>query len=160
MIDIFEKFQIAHTSNKRKLTMKKAFLALTFTAFLAACGGSDSNSGNTESNSTQSTSASPSTTEDTATAANPSSNSSTSNGSQLIASSDCLSCHKEKEKLVGPAYADVAKKYENTQANISMLAEKVIKGGAGNWGDIPMTPHPAISQTDAEEMVKYILTLK
>jgi len=160
LIDIFEKFRIAHTSNKRKLTMKKAFLALTLITFLAACGGSDSNSGNTESTSTQNTSASPSTTQDTATTENPSNNASTSNGSQLIASSDCLSCHKEKEKLVGPAYSDVAKKYENTQANVTMLAEKVIKGGAGNWGDIPMTPHPSISQGDAEEMVKYILTLK
>ncbi len=80
-------------------------------------------------------------------------------GKQLIAKSDCLSCHKEKEKLVGPAYADVAKKYKATDENISKLAEKVIKGGVGVWGQIPMPPHPNLSKGDAREMVKYVLSL-
>ncbi|TKC00479.1 c-type cytochrome [Pedobacter cryophilus] len=80
-------------------------------------------------------------------------------GKQLIAESGCLSCHKEREKLIGPAYADVAKKYENTPENISLLGGKIITGGKGVWGEIPMTPHPQISQENAEEMVKYIFTL-
>jgi cytochrome c len=81
-------------------------------------------------------------------------------GKELIAKSDCLSCHKEKEKLVGPAYADVSKKYKATEDNINKLAEKVIKGGAGVWGQIPMTPHPNLSKEDASEMVKYVLSIK
>jgi len=81
-------------------------------------------------------------------------------GAELISSSDCLSCHKEKIKIIGPAYVDVAKKYEATDKNIDMLASKVIEGGSGAWGDIPMTPHPSISQADAKEMVRYILSLK
>ena len=40
-----------------------------------------------------------------------------------------------------------------------MLAEKIIKGGTGNWGQIPMTPHPNISQADAEKMAMYVLSL-
>jgi cytochrome c len=83
-----------------------------------------------------------------------------SNGAKLISGSDCLGCHKEREKLVGPAYTAVAQKYPSTEANIAMLSKKIITGGKGNWGEIPMTPHPGLSETDAKEMVKYILSLK
>ena len=81
-------------------------------------------------------------------------------GLSLIASNDCLTCHKVDEKVTGPAYRDVANKYENTDANVKMLAQKVITGGSGNWGAVAMTPHPALSETDAEQMVKYILLLR
>ncbi len=82
------------------------------------------------------------------------------NGEQLITKSDCLTCHKVDVKLLGPAYQEVAAKYPATDENIEMLAGKIIKGGAGNWGDIPMAPHPSITEGDAKEMVKYILSLK
>jgi cytochrome c len=81
-------------------------------------------------------------------------------GLDMIASLDCTTCHKINEKNIGPAYADVAKKYEATDANIETLANKVIKGGSGNWGTVPMTPHPALSVDSAKEMVRYILSLK
>ena len=81
-------------------------------------------------------------------------------GVALVGKSDCLTCHKVNEKNIGPAYKDVAAKYENTDANVKMLAEKIIKGGSGNWGAIPMTPHPALSQEDAEALAKYVLLLK
>jgi cytochrome c len=82
-----------------------------------------------------------------------------SKGKNLIAKSDCLACHKDDAKLVGPAYVDVAKKYEPTDANISKRADKIIKGGAGAWGEVPMSPHPTLPTADAKEMVKYILSL-
>ncbi|HEX8424713.1 c-type cytochrome [Hymenobacter sp.] len=81
-------------------------------------------------------------------------------GAKLITSSDCTSCHKEREKLVGPAYTAVAAKYPSNDANITMLANKIIQGGQGNWGQIPMTPHPGLAVADAKEMAKYILSLK
>ena len=81
-----------------------------------------------------------------------------SKGAALIAKSDCLACHKEHDKLVGPAYAEVAKKYNS--GDVDKLADKVIKGGAGSFGDVAMSPHPMISTDDAREMVKYILTVK
>ena len=86
--------------------------------------------------------------------------SSSGKGEELITKSDCLTCHKVDVKLLGPAYQDVAAKYPATDENIEMLAGKIIKGGAGNWGDIPMSPHPSITEDDAKEMVKYILSLK
>ena len=93
-------------------------------------------------------------------ATKPSDNPDYSKGLALVAGSDCLTCHKVAEKNIGPAYQEVAAKYENTDENIAMLAGKIIKGGSGNWGAIPMTPHPQVSQEDAEAMVKYILLLK
>ncbi|MFD1467087.1 c-type cytochrome [Hymenobacter caeli] len=81
-------------------------------------------------------------------------------GAKLMAASDCVGCHKEREKLVGPAYVAIAQKYPATEANVAMLAGKIISGGKGHWGEIPMTPHPGLSVGDAKEMTKYILSLK
>lgn len=81
-------------------------------------------------------------------------------GLNLVAQSDCLTCHKIEETLTGPAYRAVADKYKNhTDATIDTLAGKIISGGSGNWGQIPMTPHPQIAKEDAKTMVKYILSL-
>ena len=81
-------------------------------------------------------------------------------GKALIASSDCLSCHKLEVKLVGPAYVDVAKKYPATPENYDLLTKKVIEGGSGNWGPVAMSPHPTLAPADAKKMVTYILSLK
>jgi cytochrome c len=81
-------------------------------------------------------------------------------GLELIGGSDCMACHAIDRKVIGPAYVEVAKRYENNQAVIDSLAGKIIKGGMGNWGPVMMTPHPNISEDDAKEMVKYILSLK
>lgn len=80
-------------------------------------------------------------------------------GQTLVDASDCKTCHHATNKLIGPAHADVAKKYEFNRANTSMLADKIINGGAGNWGDIPMSPHPDLSKGDAEKMAMYVLSL-
>lgn len=79
-------------------------------------------------------------------------------GLALIEGADCLTCHKVDAKVVGPSYQEVADKY--TEADIDMLAGKIIDGGKGNWGEIPMTPHAGMSKETAKKMVEYILTLK
>ena len=79
-------------------------------------------------------------------------------GLVLIEGADCLSCHKTDAKLVGPSYEEVAAKY--TAADVDMLADKIINGGQGNWGEVPMTPHAGMSKENAKKMVEYILTLK
>lgn len=81
-------------------------------------------------------------------------------GIKLVAGGDCLSCHSIKSTLIGPSYNKIADKYENTPGNVTMLAARIIKGSKGIWGEVPMTPHPGVSQADAEQMVKYILLLK
>ncbi|MBF9237610.1 c-type cytochrome [Hymenobacter sp. BT683] len=81
-------------------------------------------------------------------------------GATLLAASDCASCHKMNDKVIGPAYVAIAQKYPNTEANATMLAGKIIHGGSGNWGAVPMTPHAGISADDAQAMAKYILSLR
>jgi cytochrome c len=79
-------------------------------------------------------------------------------GADLIAANDCLACHKVDEKVVGPSYQEVAAKY--TQADAQTLVTKIIEGGTGVWGEVPMTAHPTVSKEDGLEMVNYILSLK
>ncbi len=81
-------------------------------------------------------------------------------GRDLVNKSDCLGCHKIDEKLIGPSYRSVADKYPNNPAMLDTLAAKIIKGGSGNWGAIPMAAHPNISVEDAKAMAKFILLLK
>jgi cytochrome c len=81
-------------------------------------------------------------------------------GERLIAKSDCIGCHKLDKKLIGPAYTEIAKKYTNNDKNINYLATKIIKGGSGVWGTMPMSAHSSLRTEDAKSMVKYILSLK
>jgi cytochrome c len=81
-------------------------------------------------------------------------------GVEKVKGSDCMTCHMVERKIIGPSYAEVAAKYENTEENVTMLAKKVIEGGAGVWGEVMMSPHPALSEEDAKDMVRYILLLK
>lgn len=81
-------------------------------------------------------------------------------GAALIAKSDCIGCHKIDKKLIGPAYIDIANKYEINDKNIELLANRILKGSKGIWGPLPMSAHPTVSQEDATTMVKYILSLK
>jgi cytochrome c len=80
-------------------------------------------------------------------------------GAKLIAKNDCRTCHNAYEQTVGPAYVDVAKRYETTDANIEMLVSKVINGGAGTWGTAAMTPHPELDKKDVRTMIEYVLSL-
>ena len=132
--------------------MKKVFVVLCVSAVLAACGGS-SKSGSADSTATTGGSADSAASASAATA-------SSAPGAKLIAANDCNTCHKIDTNVIGPAFQDVANKYPATDANIDTLANKVVKGGKGNWGDIPMAAHPTLALADAKEMVKYILSLK
>lgn len=129
--------------------MKKILFSSAVALALIACGGTETKEQSKEEAK-----------EETAAAPVLSDNPDYEKGLALIAASDCLTCHKVDEKIIGPTYRDVANKYENTEVNVKMLAGKVIQGGAGVWGDVAMTPHPNVSQADAEQMVKYILLLK
>lgn len=80
-------------------------------------------------------------------------------GEALVKKSDCKTCHHPTNKLIGPPHLEVAKKYEFTKANVEMLAQKIIKGGTGVWGQIPMSPHTDLSQADAERMARYVLSM-
>ncbi|MEQ9412397.1 MAG: c-type cytochrome [Cyclobacteriaceae bacterium] len=80
-------------------------------------------------------------------------------GAALVKQSDCNTCHHVTSQIVGPSHTDVAKKYEFTNENIKIVAERIIKGSTGVWGPVMMTPHPNLSQADAEKMARYVLSL-
>lgn len=84
----------------------------------------------------------------------------TPKGLTLIEGSDCQTCHHTKNNLVGPSYAAIAAKYDNTEENIALLSAKIKLGGSGVWGDVPMLAHPYFADEDLHEMVTYILSLK
>src|ERR1700712_4239821 len=109
--------------------MIKKFLALSL--IVAACYACNNNE-TKSATATDSAAAKP-------VAADPTKNPDYAKGLALIAGADCLTCHKIDEAATGPAYRDVANKYTNDDATINTLADKVIKGGSGNWGSVPMT---------------------
>jgi cytochrome c len=78
----------------------------------------------------------------------------------LAKAKNCMACHSVDKKIVGPAYKDVAKKYAGQKDAEAKLAEKVIKGGKGSWGEVPMPPNATVKPEEATKLVKWILSLK
>ena len=81
-------------------------------------------------------------------------------GAKLMKSTDCYSCHSLDATLIGPSFNKIAEKYPNNKKNVELLCEKVIKGGSGNWGQLPMQAHPTLDKAEVEKMVDYILSSK
>ncbi|NCN70463.1 MAG: c-type cytochrome [Rhodoferax sp.] len=77
----------------------------------------------------------------------------------LAQKKNCLACHAVDKKVVGPAYKDVAKKYAGQDVT-TKLTTKVMKGGSGVWGAIPMPANPQVNQAEAETLVKWVLSQK
>lgn len=82
------------------------------------------------------------------------------NENSLMTKSDCYSCHTNDTKLVGPSFKDIAHKYSTTTDDINLLVDKIINGGSGVWGQVPMQSHSQLSDDEAKEMVNFILALK
>ena len=134
---------------------KQLVASLSLTILLGACGGSGENKPATAKDSASSTTS-------TAPAA-----SSTANDKalELIAGSDCTTCHRLNQASsgsnIGPAYDQVAAKYNPAaDSTVDRIVKKVISGGSGIWGTVPMTPHPQLKPEDVKTMVTYILSLK
>lgn len=79
-------------------------------------------------------------------------------GDQIIENLDCSGCHAVNERMIGPSYQEIADKYSDKDTEL--LVSKIIEGGSGVWGNVPMSPHPQVSKDEAKKMVEYILTLK
>lgn len=79
-------------------------------------------------------------------------------GQQIIETLDCTGCHTTNERMIGPSYQEIAGKY--SEKDVELLASKIIEGGSGVWGSVPMSAHPQVSKEDAKKMVEYILSQK
>lgn len=130
--------------------MKKYLAGIALLGLLAACGGG----AGTENKSDTSSASTP------AAGGDVSDNPDYKAGLKMIAASDCLTCHEVDTKKIGPAYHDVANKYAGSDTAVDYLAHKIIHGGSGVWGSVPMTPHPNLSLDSAKQMAKYVLLLK
>ena len=134
------------------MNFSKSLVAILASAvILSACG----NSGDAKSGSKDST---------TTTAA-PANNAAADKALEMIAASDCTTCHRLNKNAggatTGPAYSDVAAKYSPAaDTTVDRLVKKIVTGGSGVWGSVPMTPHPALKEADIRTMVTYILSLK
>ncbi len=78
----------------------------------------------------------------------------------LAKAKNCMACHAVANKLVGPAYKDVAAKYAGQKDAEAKLVTKVMKGGSGVWGAIPMPANPQVSEAEAHTLVKWVLSQK
>jgi cytochrome c551/c552 len=81
-------------------------------------------------------------------------------GEQLIFESDCLSCHADREHIVGPSWSDIAQRYSTSTGAVERLATTIIAGGKGEWGQLVMPAHPAIAPQQAADIARHILAQK
>lgn len=79
---------------------------------------------------------------------------------QLATSKNCMACHAVEKKLVGPSYKDVAAKYAGQADAVEKLTVKVMKGGSGVWGPVPMPANAQVSADEAKKLVAWILAQK
>jgi cytochrome c len=79
---------------------------------------------------------------------------------ELAQKKNCLACHTVDKKLIGPAYKDVAAKYAGQKDAADKLAQKILKGGTGVWGVIPMPANPQVNEAEAKQLAAWVLTTK
>ena len=78
----------------------------------------------------------------------------------LATAKNCMACHAVDKKLVGPAYKDVAAKYAGQKDAVDKLAAKIMKGGSGVWGPVPMPANTQVNEAEAMKLAAWVLTLK
>lgn len=78
----------------------------------------------------------------------------------LATAKNCTACHAAQKKLVGPSYKDVAAKYKDDTGAVDRLAAKIIKGGSGAWGPVPMPANAQVSDADASKLAAWVLDFK
>ena len=78
----------------------------------------------------------------------------------LATAKNCMACHAVDKKVVGPAYKEVAAKYAGQKDAVDKLTQKVLKGGSGVWGAVPMPANPQVSEAEAKQLVQWVLQQK
>lgn len=78
----------------------------------------------------------------------------------MLRKHNCVACHANERKMLGPSYRDIAAKYAADGRAAETLAKKIKDGGSGVWGQLPMPPHPQLSNADALALARYILAIK
>lgn len=79
---------------------------------------------------------------------------------ELARDKRCLNCHNLERKIVGPAFKDVATRYARQPDAVLRLADKIVKGGAGAWGPVPMAANPQVSADEARRLAAWVLSIR
>ena len=79
---------------------------------------------------------------------------------ELAQKKNCMACHSVDKKVVGPAYKDVAAKYAGQKDAADKLAQKIMKGGSGVWGPVPMPANTQVNEAEAKQLAAWVLSLK
>ena len=78
----------------------------------------------------------------------------------LARARNCLNCHGLDRKIVGPSFKDVAARYAGRADAVPLLAQKIVKGGGGAWGPVPMAANPSLPPDEARRLAAWVLTIK
>jgi len=78
---------------------------------------------------------------------------------ELAQRKTCLACHSIQKKVIGPAFKDVAAKYEGQSGVDERLVQKVLTGGRGSFGETPMPPNSQVTEAEAKQLVRWVLSL-
>ncbi len=78
----------------------------------------------------------------------------------LATAKNCMACHAVDKKLVGPAYKEVAAKYKGDKTAVDKLAGKIMKGGSGVWGPVPMPANTQVNEAEAKKLAAWVLAIK
>ena len=78
----------------------------------------------------------------------------------LAQKKNCMACHAVDKKLIGPGYKEVTAKYAGQKDAADKLAQKIVKGGAGVWGQVPMPANPQVSDAEAKQLAAWVLSVK
>ncbi|MGK6306700.1 c-type cytochrome [Variovorax sp. DT-64] len=78
----------------------------------------------------------------------------------LATSKNCMSCHAVDRKVLGPSFKEIAAKYKDNKGAADMLATKIVKGGSGVWGAVPMPANNQVSEADAKKLAAWVLSTK
>jgi cytochrome c len=78
----------------------------------------------------------------------------------LAQKKNCLACHAVDKKVIGPAYKEVSAKYAGQKDAADKLAQKILKGGSGVWGAVPMPANPQVNEAEAKQLATWVLTIK
>jgi len=79
---------------------------------------------------------------------------------ELARAKNCVACHHAERRMIGPAYSLIAARYAADPAAVGSLAARIIAGGGGNWGQMPMPAQANLSQEEAEALATWILSFR
>ncbi|WP_322085994.1 c-type cytochrome [Burkholderia sp. BCC1999] len=81
-------------------------------------------------------------------------------GLTLAQRKNCMACHAVIKPLMGPSFRDIAGKYAARGDAVDYLAQSIVKGSVGVWGNVPMPANTQLTNTEAHTLAQWVLSLR